>query len=296
MTAPRAGGFNASPVLLAPVAVPLRSRNADNFEKVEDGMIGTMQELCIGVVQRNQEFDEQLTAVKERAEAVRKELREVITPAREADLKQQRETISVEISALDAEISALILDKFKSVRDLLPPLEARLDSVLANEKTFYEKDVPEKNEAQCGAAIRTMHDEREAMALDTQTIRAREKKISERLDAHVKNYLRRADAEVQDRKRQHETYEALFSNDVAAMQASHDRFDGLVTVELKNAVELTKAEVAKRREGDTVFIETMSKAMAKLRHEAIINFGGGEDEEEDDDDEDEENGGGKGRS
>jgi hypothetical protein len=254
-------------------------------------MVGTMQELRIGVVQRNQEFDEQLTAVRERAEVVRKDLRERITPAREADLKQQREKISVEISALEAEISAAILEKFKSMRDLLPPQESRLDALLAKEKNFYDKEVPDKNEAQCGAAIRTMHDEREAMALDTQTIRAREKKISERLDAHVKNYLRRADAEVQDRKRQHETYEALFASDTAAMQSSHERFDGLVTAELKNVVELTKAEVIKRREGDSVFVDTMSKAMAKLRHEAILNFGGGDDNDEDDEDEDENSGG-----
>jgi hypothetical protein len=69
------------------------------------------------------------------------------------------------------------------------------------------------------------------------------------------------------------------------MQSSHERFDGLVTAELKNVVELTKAEVIKRREGDSVFVDTMSKAMAKLRHEAILNFGGGDDNDEDDEDE-----------
>lgn len=290
ITAPRAGGYNVAPVLLAPVSIPLRSRNADDFEKVEDGMVGTMQELRIGVVQRNQEFDEQLTAVRERAEAVRKELRNVITPAREADLKRQRQKISDEINALEVEISNTILKKFQSVFDLLPVQEARLDSVLSKETQFYTIDVPEKNEAQCGAAIRLMHDEREAMALDTQTIRAREKKISERLDAHVQNYLRRADAEVNDRKRQYDTYEALFTADTTAMQASHDRFQGIVTVELKNAVDLTKVEVEKRREGDSVFVATMSKAMAKIRQEALVNFGGGEEKDEEEEDEEEDSG------
>jgi cell division septum initiation protein DivIVA len=121
------------------------------------------------------------------------------------------------------------------------------------------------------------------MELDNSTIRAREKKIWERLEAHVANYLRRAAAEVEDRKRQASVYEAQFAADVPAMQASHARFEALVTPELKAVAASTRAEAQARQAADSAFVSSMQTAMARLRRDAIENFGGGDDDEDEDD-------------
>ena len=281
VVAPRAGGPPSTlGVALAPPAADPRSRNAAAAEAVEEDMVATMQELRLGVVQRNQELDEQLAAVLARAEAARAQLRTVVTPAREANTAAQRARLEASLRELEAELSGAGAARFAQTVDSLLPIRHALEEAERVEQRFYAQEVPAKNEAQCGAAIRTMRQEREGMALDAAAAVAREKKIAERLEAHFAHFRRRAAAEVDDRRAQHARWEAQFAADTAAMEASHTKLRDALPPQLAGLGAATAAETEARRRADALFLDAMAASMGRLRAEALTNFGEeGEDEE-----------------
>ena len=97
--------------------------------------------------------------------------------------------------------------------------------------------------------------------------------------AHFANFRRRATAEVDDRKTQHEKWERSFAADTAAMAASHARLGAALPPETSALAAATEREAEARRGADALFLRAMGEAMSRLRAEAILNFGGGAEEE-----------------
>lgn len=287
-------------------------------------MVGTMQELRIGVIQRNQAIQEQLVryvlwadsgwlfsymrcfatapirpqpmriyayihflqdAIRVRHDAAHSRLVDVIIPEREADHARQRRNLEAALTALETSISGRITATFGGHADSLIPVHHRLDHDLAVETTFHTVDVPAKNERQCGAAIRTMEQEKEALALDNATIAAREAKINARLDAHLVTFARRTDAEIEDRQRQHRVYEGMHASGIERWDKSAADEAASMPVQLASLRSSLAAEEAERRAGDALAVTSITDAMTKIKAEAIKNFGVEEedDEEEKDD-------------
>ena len=158
-------------VELAPPPGPPPSSHATTALATERAMLGTMQDLRIDTVEKNRELDEQLSAVAARREAALLRLEGDIAPARAARLAGTRAALQAALTALEAELSGRVRAAFEArVAELAPPSEA-LEALGRREAECYAREVPRLFEAQCGAAVRTMQAEQQALQLDGATVR-----------------------------------------------------------------------------------------------------------------------------
>ena len=158
-------------VVLAPPPAPAPSSHAPAALATERAMLGTMQDLRIDTVEKNKELDEQLAAVAARRDATLQRLEGTVVPARAARLARNREALQTALSGLERDLSGRIARAFEGhVAALVPPAEA-LERVGAREAECYAREVPQLFEAQCGAAVRNMQAEQQALRLDGATVR-----------------------------------------------------------------------------------------------------------------------------
>lgn len=278
---------------LQPTAPPVEepaSKHAPDLAQVDEGMVGTMQELRIGVVERNQDFSEQLAGVYARRDAAMRRLTDDIIPSREAGYKALHASFAAAISALEAELTDRISATYAAHNASVVPLNAALDGLHAREQAFYKEEIPDTNARQCGKHIRMMQQEKEALELDNTTIAAREARIASRLDKHIAEDGQRGAVETQDRIRQFALLDKLTAEGMTAMEASAalaGQRTGPALEELHRGI---AAETVARGAGDAGFVGAMRTAMERLRTEAIANFGYQPDEDggkEGEDDEEE---------
>ncbi len=272
--APRAGVTQA--ITLAPPAAPPPSVHVPAALAVERAMVGTMQDLRIDAVEKNKELDEQLVAVAARRAAALERLEAVVVPARAARLARTRAAAAEALAALERDLSARIARTFEAHVKALGPPAARMEAAGVQEAAFYAKEVPQLFESQCGAAVRTMQAEQQALQLDGATIAARERAIEDRLEAHIAACRRRALAEAEDRARQYaglaQGFDAAFSRVAADAASAEARFAAALAAEAEDA----RVEALRRAAGDGANVERIASAMNKLR-EIALEFGGGEE-------------------
>jgi len=259
--APRAGLTQS--ISLAPPAAPPPSAHVPAALEVERAMVGTMQDLRIDAVEKNRELDEQLVAVAARRAAALERLDTVVVPSRVARLARNRAAAAAALEALEADLSARIARAFEGHVKSLEPPAARMEAAGVREAACYAKEVPQLFEAQCGAAVRTMQGEQQALALDGATIAARERAIEDRMGAHEASYRRRALAEAEDRARQHAClaadFDAAFSRVAASAAAAEARY----AAELRAEAEDVRVEALRRSAGDEANVTRISTAMVR---------------------------------
>lgn len=189
------------------------SRHTETAAVIEDVMLGTMQDMRIAHVDRNAELKEQLDAIDARRNHISARLA-VEVSARDAQFAQLRSLMETSFSALETELSGLIRETFTTAETTLPPLSTQLDSTEEEERDFYTNTVPATNERMCGSHIREMNGHKEALALDATTTRAREARVTNRLDKHCEVYDVRCTVEAEDRQQQHESLLKQFTEQV----------------------------------------------------------------------------------
>ena len=148
------------------------SLHAATTEETETLMIGTMQDLRVDAVEKQRELEEQLQSIAARREAALDRLTNAIIPQREERLRRQREAIEVALRAMEGDLAQHISAVFSRHDASLAAPSSRMEDRRAMEEAFYFQEVPMLFEAQCRASVDTMNGERQAMQLNTATVRA----------------------------------------------------------------------------------------------------------------------------
>lgn len=273
MAAPHGGALIAAAVAPPPTNVPVHaSKHAAVAEDVEEGMVGTMQEMRVATVQQRQEIAEQLDHIRDRGVAVRQRLAEE-RDARDKQYAAMQASMAASFSVLERAISDGIEAAFASASARVPPLHRMLDTLVKREEVAYSEEVPAAIEQQCGEHVRTMEAHREALQLDNATIVAREAKIWQRVEKHTRAFDTRVRVEEEDRARQYDTLLAQMTASVTTLDDaathSHPKLEAHLT-ELHAAI---AREAEARRVTDAHALQVAHSVMERLQHTALSNFG-----------------------
>lgn len=253
---------------------------------VETGMVGSMQELRIQTVTKNQDFDERIRALQSRLACVDM-ARGVEAADREAQLKRIRESVAADIEGVDGTLSAAI----QSTHDELElrgvePIRVDLASLVKVEQATYRVEVRHREEELSGPLVRRMLSERQAFEIDNTKVRAREKRLVGRFEAWEAATVLRHQEEAEDR---FERFCAL-REAIAEAMAREDRSEEELQVWLANSLLATSSKIAGVRDarvaGDEFSLATMADSMQTIQQSVLENFGAEPDGEDDDEDED----------
>jgi hypothetical protein len=203
------GGKVIEADLLSPANEGISARTLVT-EAVEDSMLDRMQDMRIAHVDRNAEQQEQVGALHLRRDVIADKL---ATEVQERDQQFASLTKAMQLAfdELDASLTSKITQTFVEADQIFPGMHAHLAGMAKEEDVFYKRTVPATNEAMCGAHIREMEGHREALDLDATTIRARERRMNERIDKHIAEFDLRCLAEAQDRQKQYDGFSKQFA-------------------------------------------------------------------------------------
>jgi hypothetical protein len=130
----------------ASIGLPQVTRHTVAAEEVEEGMVGTMQELRVAVVDRNADLEAELAAIRERHAHLKAAVDEEVAACADT-FAAIRARMDAAFTDLDAELRGRGSAAATAAAAAFPPMHEKLDGALREETRFYTEDIPARNEA-----------------------------------------------------------------------------------------------------------------------------------------------------
>lgn len=263
----------ATNVVLAPSgASDARGKHLAQGQEIQEGMIGTMQDMRINTVERNFEVAENYRLVKVRVEEANERLGQEAR-TRDVQFLAVRDAMAVAFKSLQAELEAAITTTFVEAKKGFQPLHSHLDLLLEREEHYYEQDIPATIEKLSGEHVREMEAKKESLVLDDTTIKAREARIVQRLETHIDEYDKRCKVEAQDRETQHKRLTTMIHDQTTRLNEDIAKMEPRLTSQAEGVKASIIAEEDSRKASDAANLQMIAVSMERLQREALNTFG-----------------------
>jgi hypothetical protein len=258
--------------VIPPSAVEPKGKHLEAGQEVQEGMIGIMQDMRINTVERNFEIAESYRLVRVRVDEAKRRLKEE-AKTRDEQFMAVRDAMAVAFKNLQAELESAINTTFSEASKGFHPLHSHLDALRAEEEHYYDVHIPETIEKLSGEHVREMEAKKESLVLDDTTIKAREARIVERLETHIKDYDQRCQVEAQDRETQHNRLTKMIHDQMTRLNEDIAKMEPRLTSQAAALRTSMVAEEESRKGSDAANLQMIAVSMERLQREALATFG-----------------------